>query len=169
MAKLPIQTPNCAADHIFLAKPACKSQGRTSTGRGNPARPRQPLAVRVKSRSRPAYIRPKLVHYERLAASRRLGLSRNNCFVVRDHSGQALVYAYFEDEPGRRSAAKLLERDEAKDCRKYRETARAIEPPSDVGSAMRRGGSISARSYPHEAMWKWGMARGMSRTIYAVG
>jgi len=33
---------------------------------------------------------------------------------VRDHDGQQLAYIYFEDEPGRRSAAKLLAKDEAR-------------------------------------------------------
>ena len=37
-----------------------------------------------------------------------------NCFVVRDANGQQIAYVYYESEPGRRSAAKLLTRDEAR-------------------------------------------------------
>jgi len=33
--------------------------------------------------------------------------------MARDHDGQQLAYVYFEDEPGRRSAAKLLTKDGA--------------------------------------------------------
>jgi hypothetical protein len=35
-------------------------------------------------------------------------------FIVRDANWQALAYVYFEEEPGRRAAAKLLTRDEAR-------------------------------------------------------
>jgi hypothetical protein len=33
---------------------------------------------------------------------------------VRDSGGQQLAYVYFEDEPGRRAAAKQLAKDEAR-------------------------------------------------------
>jgi hypothetical protein len=33
---------------------------------------------------------------------------------VKDANGQSLAYVYFEDGPGRRSAAKLLSKDEAR-------------------------------------------------------
>jgi hypothetical protein len=34
--------------------------------------------------------------------------------LLRDHNGQQLAYVYFEEEPGRRSVAKLLTKDEAR-------------------------------------------------------
>jgi len=37
-----------------------------------------------------------------------------NCFIVRDADGQQVAYIYYESEPGRRSAAKLLTKDEAR-------------------------------------------------------
>jgi hypothetical protein len=43
-------------------------------------------------------------------------------FVVRDHNGQPLAYVYFEDEPGRRSAAKLPRGDDYADSRVARVT-----------------------------------------------
>ena len=36
------------------------------------------------------------------------------CIIVRDKNGQAVGYFYFEDEPRRRAAAKLLSRDESR-------------------------------------------------------
>jgi len=49
-----------------------------------------------------------------------------NCFIVRDADGQQLAYVYYESEPGRPSAAKLLSKDAARglprillNCRNY--------------------------------------------------
>jgi hypothetical protein len=33
---------------------------------------------------------------------------------VKDHNGQALAYVYYEEDPGRRAAANLLTREEAR-------------------------------------------------------
>jgi hypothetical protein len=45
-------------------------------------------------------------------------------FVVTDSTEQKLAYVYFEDEPGRRSAANLLSKDEA------RVAANVAKPPA---------------------------------------
>jgi hypothetical protein len=37
-----------------------------------------------------------------------------SCFIIRDNNGQALSYVYYENEPGRRTAASLLTSDEAR-------------------------------------------------------
>jgi len=39
---------------------------------------------------------------------------RHECFVAKDSNGQKLAYVYFEDEAGRRAAAKVLSYDEAR-------------------------------------------------------
>ena len=39
---------------------------------------------------------------------------RPACFIVSDANGQALANVYYEEEPGRRSTAKLMTQDEAR-------------------------------------------------------
>ena len=43
-----------------------------------------------------------------------LTCEREDTLVVRDANNDALAYVYFEEEPGRRSAAHLLTRDDAR-------------------------------------------------------
>jgi hypothetical protein len=61
------------------------------------------------------------------------------CCIVRDHNGQALAYTYYEVEPGRRTAAGLLTRDEAR-----RIAANIAKLPSLVKTTRR----VSSRSWP---------------------
>ena len=55
------------------------------------------------------------------------------CFIVRDHNDQALAYVYFEDEPGRRAAAKLLTRDEARRIAEHVAGPRVTKQPDWQG------------------------------------
>jgi hypothetical protein len=36
------------------------------------------------------------------------------CFIIRDANGVAVAYIYYEEEPGRRAAANLMTKDEAR-------------------------------------------------------
>jgi hypothetical protein len=56
------------------------------------------------------------------------------CFVVRDGVRQKVSYVHFEEEPGRRSAAKLLTKDEAR-----RIAANIVELPELVKTRSRWG------------------------------
>ena len=64
------------------------------------------------------------------------------CFIVSDANGQALAYVYYEEEPGRRSAAKLMTQDEA------RRIATNIAKLPNGAAGRRQGMSICRGSGP---------------------
>ncbi len=68
------------------------------------------------------------------------------CFIVKDGAGQKLAFVYFEEEPGRRAAAKLL-----------RQRARNLgfKPEAE------RGSRFSTRNVACSwAPWRRGLSRG---------
>jgi hypothetical protein len=44
---------------------------------------------------------------------------RPACYIVKDATGFALAYVYYEEEPGRRTASKLMTQDEALFCMSF--------------------------------------------------
>jgi hypothetical protein len=67
-----------------------------------------------------------------------LNETNDACFIVRDATGQALGYFYFEDEAGRRSAAKLLTKDKA----------RRMARPSEAGKGKGAAGNHPYGRFP---------------------
>ncbi len=79
------------------------------------------------------------------------------CFIVRDSTGQAIAYVYFEHEPGRRSAAKLLTRARATHRGQYRQAAGAIAEAletseAEIGAALRPLSAKSPKSTSVQAL-----------------
>jgi hypothetical protein len=62
------------------------------------------------------------------------------CFIVRDRNGLALAYTYYEQEPGRRTAANLLTPDEAR-----RIAANIARLPDLVGAERPEGNPLAHR------------------------
>jgi hypothetical protein len=92
------------------------------------------------------------------------------CFVVRDHNGQQLAYVNFEDEPGRRSAAKLLNKDEARpDRNELYQVARADEVATTLAltaherkraAILAARKSLEVRSRTTKRSHRWGLMSG---------
>ncbi len=74
----------------------------SSTGSGRLSLPRSALLQPLK--------RVHMLSSRRFPPPWRIDEANDACFIVRDSTWQALAYFYFEEEPGRRSAAKLLTR-----------------------------------------------------------
>ena len=79
-----------------------------------PQRPGRPIASSAPASSASGY-KPKRDSWprDRIPPPWDIEEANATCFIVKDN-GQALAYVYFEQEPGRRTAANLLTRDEAR-------------------------------------------------------
>ncbi len=101
------------------------------------------------------------------------------CFIVRDAKEQALAFVYCEDEPGRRTAAKLLNpRRSAADRCQHRQAAGAIEGEITLvrGAGQRQTvfwavvrGQKGWRSLTMSRSKQTSKERGRSRVVTALG
>jgi hypothetical protein len=86
----------------------------------NPASPHMLAGTRIDpsvssaGRSEAAYCAAALMPERRFPPPWSVVEENAACFIVKDHEDKPLAYVYCEDEPGRRSAAHLLTRDEAR-------------------------------------------------------
>jgi hypothetical protein len=71
-----------------------------------------------------------------------------NCFIVRDANGQALSYVYYESEPGRRSAAKLLT---GRIAANNEQDAARLGSQKDCNAVLRPGAGLRGQLGEHNA------------------
>jgi hypothetical protein len=96
------------------------------------------------------------------------------CFIVKDHTGMSLAYVYFEGEPGRRAAAKLLTSEGAADRREYRQAAETVESlRNSLAVALTRdhshfGTKISRKSQERCAMIRGILAVALLTALFAA-
>ena len=78
---------------------------------GSRAGEKMPVSFRARAAARPPWC---ALRWLSVRVRRRLqivfDLLTDACFIVRDHNGRALAYVCFDDEKGRRTAAKVLTR-----------------------------------------------------------
>ena len=73
---------------------------------------------------------------------------------MRDHDEQALAYVYFENEPGRRSSAKLLTKDETR-----RIAANIAKLPELCGSLEQNGSQKRRPPVGDGGLLSWGLRK----------
>ena len=82
------------------------------------------------------------------------------CFILKDRAGLSLAYVYFEEEPGRRAATRLMTRVEA----------RQLQPTSPICRSCwaRQILDATTASAPRRAFFSGGRLAGISKTSPAL-